>query len=199
MFENYDAFIFDMDGTLVDSGKLHEDAWIRTLTVFGIPIDRTLMRSLCGVSTLRTLLLLIERFDIQASASADEMTDYKESLVISSSAQNLKPTRLHTIVKRYSGKRLMSIGTGANTTEATTILSRCGLDNDIHYVVGADRVINPKPAPDTFLLCAELMGVAPSKCLVFEDAPLGIQAAKAANMCVIDVFKRFRIENNYFL
>ena len=54
-------------------------------------------------------------------------------------------------------------------------------------VVAADHVVNHKPAPDTFLLCAERMGVAPEKCVVFEDADFGLQAAKRAGMDAVDV------------
>ena len=54
-------------------------------------------------------------------------------------------------------------------------------------VVAADHVKNHKPAPDTFLLCAQRLGVAPEKCVVFEDADFGLQAARSAGMDAVDV------------
>lgn len=75
----------------------------------------------------------------------------------------------------------------------------CGLLELVDHVVGADQVSEPKPAPDTFLRCAELMGIAPARCIVFEDAKAGIQAAKSAGMFVVDVLVDFDIQNDYFL
>lgn len=67
----------------------------------------------------------------------------------------------------------MAVGTGAYTEEAIQILTLCGLLELVDHVVGADQVDSPKPAPDTFLRCAELMGIAPARCIVFEDARRG--------------------------
>ena len=63
---------------------------------------------------------------------------------------------------------------------------------------GADQVKNPKPAPDTFLLCAELLGVDARQCVVFEDSKLGLQAAARAGMAGIDVLLMHNIHNDYF-
>lgn len=199
MYDNYDALIFDMDGTLVDSGQLHEFAWSEMLNKYGIPIDRPLMRSLAGVPTKATIEVLLEKFKLTASATLDEMNDFKEKLVHDSMHKFVKPTALIEVAKKYHGKKPMAIGTGAYTQEAETILKLCGLDQYISAVVGADQVQNPKPAPDTFLRCAELLGVDPKKCVVFEDSKLGLQAAASAGMAGIDVLLVHSIENDYFL
>ena len=78
MYDQYAALIFDMDGTLVDSGQLHEFAWIEMLNKYGIPIDRALMRSLAGVPTKGTIEILLEKFNLKVNASLDEMNDFKE-------------------------------------------------------------------------------------------------------------------------
>jgi HAD superfamily hydrolase (TIGR01509 family) len=186
MYDGFAALIFDMDGTLVDSGQLHEMAWIETLNHYSIPIDRALMRSLAGVPTLGT-------------TPAAEIHQFKERFVRDNVTNMIKPTALLDIVQRYHGVKPMAVGTGAQTDEALHILEICGLDKYINVVVGADQVTNPKPAPDTFLRCAELLGVPPEHCVVFEDAKLGMEAATRAGMTVVDVQAELQIHNDYFL
>ena len=94
MYDHYEALIFDMDGTLVDSGQLHEFAWTAMLTRYGIPLDRSFMRSLAGVPTKGTIQILLEKFSLKVEASLDEMNDYKEQLVHENMHKYVKPTAL---------------------------------------------------------------------------------------------------------
>lgn len=199
MYDQFDALIFDMDGTLVDSGQLHELAWLRTCKQYDIPVDRSLMRSLSGVSTFATVELLLKKFNVKTESSARDISHFKEQCVKETIHQLVKPTALIDIVKRYHGKKLMAVGTGATTEEAKAILTACGLDIYFGVVVGADQVQHPKPAPDIFLRCAELLNTKPESCIVFEDAKLGIQAAASAGMTVVDVLVAHNIVNDYFL
>lgn len=199
MYDHFDALIFDMDGTLVDSGQLHEQAWAAMFEKFAIPLDRPFMRSLAGVPTKGTIEILLEKFNIDAHANLHEMIAYKEKFVHENMHKFVKPTVLIEVAKKYHGGKPMAIGTGATTEEANIILKLCGLDIYMQAVVGADQVKNPKPAPDTFLRCAELLGVNANKCVVFEDSKMGLQAAKSAGMVAIDVLITHQIENDYFL
>ncbi len=199
MYDHFDGLIFDMDGTLVDSGKLHEKAWSATLERYSIPLDFALMRSLAGVPTKGTIEILLKHFQVPALASLDEMNDFKEQFVHEHMHQFVKPTALMEVAEQYFGKKPMAVGTGAYTPEAQSILKICGLDRFIQVVVGADQVKNPKPAPDTFLRCAELLNLNPTKCVVFEDSHLGLRAAADAGMAGIDVLKVHNIVNDYFL
>lgn len=81
----------------------------------------------------------------------------------------------------------MSIGTGSDRHRAELMLTSTGLIGLFDHIVAADDVVKHKPEPDTFLRCAELMGVRPEECQVFEDGDTGIEAAKKAGMMVTDV------------
>lgn len=199
MYKDFDAIIFDMDGTLVDSGRLHENAWTLTLEKYGIPLDPNLMRSLAGVPTIGTVEFLIKHFSLDLTLDLQQVNEFKESIVRDTLVDYVKPTVLADFALENKNKRPMSVGTGAYTDEATIILETCGLTHLIDHIVGADQVTNPKPSPDTFLRCAQLMGIQPERCIVFEDAKKGIQAAEAAGMFVVDVLEAFNIENDYFL
>lgn len=199
MYDKFDALIFDMDGTLVDSGQLHEKAWAATLNNFSIPIDRALMRSLAGVPTLGTLEILIDKFQCNIDEDITKITQYKERYVHEHIHAFVKPTALIELALTYHLKKPMAIGTGATTLEAQMILKICKLDHLMDAIVGADQVANPKPAPDTFLRCAQLLGAKPENCVVFEDSQLGLQAAAHAGMTGIDVLISHAITNNYFL
>lgn len=195
----FKGLIFDMDGTLVESGPLHERAWTETLNHFQLPVIPSLMRSLAGVPTKGTIEIIVKETGCSLPAELDDINEYKESLVKRLATDYVRPTPLGELAHAQAGKKAMAVGTGAYTEEARSILDHCGLLPILQAVVGADRVANPKPAPDTFLLCAELLGLAPEDCVVFEDADLGLNAARAAGMTAIDVRSEFAFVNVYFL
>ena len=199
IYDQHDALIFDMDGTLVDSGQLHEHAWTTVLNHYGIPVDRALMRSLAGVPTKATIEALLKQFRLPAPAELEEMNAHKDRVVHEHMHRFVKPTALLELVKHYHVVKPMAVGTGAITSEANTILKLCGLDIYMDAIVGADQVANPKPAPDIFLRCAELLNVNAKHCVVFEDSQLGLQAAINAGMKAVDMLKVHQIVNEYFL
>lgn len=199
MYDHYDALIFDMDGTLIESGKLHEFAWIEALKKYDIPVDRSLMQSLAGVPTHQTVVIILQHFGIDKNELVNQVVAAKEAFVNEHKFDFVKPTKLIETAKQYHGKKPMAVGTGATKAEAMLMLSACEILPLIDHVVGADDVRNHKPAPDTFLLGAKLMNVAAEKCIVFEDSQLGIEAAQNANMAYVNVQSELGIINEYFL
>lgn len=100
---------------------------------------------------------------------------------------NVKPLPLIDVVKAYYGRKPMAVGTGSEHAMAEMLLQHLGLRDYFDVIVGADDVTKHKPEPETFLRCAELLGVRPDQCVVFEDADFGVEAAKRANMAIVDV------------
>ncbi|WP_096085617.1 HAD family hydrolase [Agaribacterium haliotis] len=195
---DFDALIFDMDGTLVDSGQVHEQAWSQALTKHNIPIDAALMRSLAGVPTIQTVDRLKQHFALNPNLDSRTVALDKSRFAAELAPTLLKETALANLVRHWAGKKKIALGTGAESSEAENILEQLGLRKFFPVVVGGDKVSGHKPEPDTFLLCAEELGVKPEQCVVFEDSVLGLAAGRAANMTVVDVADH-GIYNDYFL
>lgn len=185
MYAQYDGLIFDMDGTILDTEPTHRKAWDDVLSRYGMRFDLQAMVSLNGSPTWRIAQAVIElnHADLDPYLLAREKTDAVKVMLL----DTVRPLPLIDVVKEWHGRRPMSVGTGSESAVAEALLNHLGLRHFFSAVVAADHVENHKPAPDTFLLCAELMGVAASRCVVFEDADFGIQAARAAGMDAVDV------------
>ncbi|HEA3086639.1 TPA: beta-phosphoglucomutase family hydrolase [Aeromonas dhakensis] len=173
-FEQYDALIFDMDGTLVDSMPRHLDAWEATSAEFGLPFDRAQLNEYGGVA------ILAEQHGL--SIDVEAFTRRKVALYMEHIQQVSVFPAMWELVRRCHGKVPMGIGTGSPRNQAESILKSTGLDAYIQVVVSADDVVNHKPHPDTFLQVAEQLGANPANCLVFEDTQIGLQAGRAAGM-----------------
>ena len=185
MYEGYAGLIFDMDGTILDTEPTHRQAWNEVLGRYGMRFDEQAMVGLNGSPTWRIAQAIIElnQADLDPHRLAQEKTQAVKAMLLDS----VRPLPLIEVVKAWHGRRPMSVGTGSESAVAEALLAHLGLRHYFSAVVAADHVVNHKPAPDTFLLCAERMGVAPEKCVVFEDADFGLQAAKRAGMDAVDV------------
>ncbi|WP_421161015.1 HAD family hydrolase [Aeromonas dhakensis] len=179
-FEQYDALIFDMDGTLVDSMPRHLDAWEATSAEFGLPFDRAQLNEYGGIPTRKIVAILAEQHGLTIDVEA--FTRRKVALYMEHIQQVSVFPAMWELVRRCHGKVPMGIGTGSPRNQAESILKSTGLDAYIQVVVSADDVVNHKPHPDTFLQVAELLGANPANCLVFEDTQIGLQAGRAAGM-----------------
>lgn len=185
------GLIFDLDGTVVDSMPFHYIAWKDTAAKYGIDLSVELFEELAGVPIYATVEKYNEMFGMDINPK--EMGDIKEKMY----EENLHKVTLvepvFDIIKKYHGKIPMAIGTGGGRDIAQKTVKHVGLDKYIDIVVSADDVNQYKPHPDTFLLCAKLMGVEPPYCQVFEDAKPGMQAAREAGMILVDVTKYYEV------
>ncbi|WP_434358686.1 beta-phosphoglucomutase family hydrolase [Parasalinivibrio latis] len=191
LYDSYDALIFDLDGTVLDSMEGHLAAWRKVAQSHGFHIEDDWYHSLGGSPTIRTATLLVEKFSL--GVSPQQLADEKAAYFMEVMEDHINELPFADVVRRYTGLKRMAVGTGTLTEIANRMLDKAGLLNCFNVVVGADQVDNHKPAPDTFLACARALNVRPVDCLVFEDADFGIQAAEAAGMDVVDV-RKARVE-----
>ena len=180
---NFAAYLFDCDGTIVDSMPLHYIAWKTALGEWGCPFPEDLFYSWGGkpvdwiISTLNQmygLAMPVEELGIRKEAMYFEMLPQLKAI----------PEVLEHIEAEY-GHIPFAVVSGGRRFSVVGSLTAVGLLDLFPVIVGAEDYVHSKPAPDCFLLGAERLGVAPADCLVFEDTQLGIQAATAAGMASV--------------
>lgn len=183
------AFIFDMDGTILDNMKFHTRAWLQVLDELGLPRwdPQTWEHRTSGVPN-RTILreLLGLNLDDDGIARWVERKEslYREHAV--GAVQEIPGCTAYIRRMRAAGARV-ALATGAGRPNIAFNLSALGLQHDFDAVVGADDVVRGKPEPDIFLAAAARLGAAPADCVVFEDAPMGLEAARRAGMRAVCV------------
>jgi len=179
------ALIFDIDGTLADTMPTHYQAWQFTASVHGLHFPEDLFYKWAGMPTHQIVGILNQMHG--TNFHPDYLTNYKEQKY-QEFKQTIRPIQPVIDLAHLSfGKMPMSCGTGNYKEVAYEILDSLGIPHYFTIVVSADDVLHPKPNPETFLRCAEAMGIAPEFCQVFEDGEPGIQGATEAGMIVTDV------------
>ena len=177
------AFILDMDGTLVDNMAYHGRAWLEFFARRGRPLDTgAFFRSSTGRHSAE---ILRDAFGPQLSdAECEAMTEEKEGLYRAAYAPHQKPMPgLEGFLARArAGGFALAVGTAAPRANVQFTLDGLQLRKHFDAVVGAGDVPRGKPAPDVFLKAAQSCGAAPHDCIVIEDAPLGLEAARNAGM-----------------
>ncbi len=179
------GLIFDIDGTLINSMPVHFKSWQAIAKTYGFEYPEALFFKNSGRSTGSIVALInIEQglhLDPEEIIQAKKSSYRKLAVKIEPIPQVLK------IVTEYCGKLPMALGTGEYRDIATANIKAAGLNKYFDIMVSADDVTHPKPDPETFLKCAELMQVAPEACQVFEDGDLGLEAARRCGMVATDV------------
>jgi beta-phosphoglucomutase family hydrolase len=174
------ALIFDLDGTLADTMPVHFLAYKNILVEYGIEFTPEIFATLAGVPAVQTIEKLNERFG--TNMNAEKVGHFKEE-EYEKIMHKMKPIEpVIELVKKYHGKMPMAVGTGGYHRLAWKTMNILGLEKYFDVLVSSNDITHPKPDPETFLKCAELLGVDPIDCEVFEDADLGIQAAEAGGM-----------------
>ncbi len=181
------AFIFDMDGTLADTMPYHQLAWDALFIDLGVTVDRDDFFGWSAGLTNREILprLLGPDFPVEELNAVSERKErhyrdlYRPHL---STLPGVVPFLQRTVDAGFS----RAVGTAAPPGNVDLVLDGLNLRSWFQAVVGGADVSRGKPDPEIFLRAAERLGVAPASCVVFEDAPAGIEAARRAGMsCVV--------------
>lgn len=187
---DFAGYIFDLDGTLIDTMPLHYRAWDAAMRKVGLkcPLDEELFYSLGGVPTLKVAELIAKHYGLNIVPL--DVFHHKESLFmeIQADAQLIEP--VVAVARRVAQTHPVAIASGGPRDVVKRSLELAGLAPLFKVVISANDVVHGKPSPDMFLLAAKQMGVEPTRCLVFEDAEPGMRAAEAAGMKWVRVESR---------
>ena len=185
------GLIFDLDGTLADTMPIHYMAWKNAAARYGIDFTTELFMELAGIPLYPTVEKLNQIFG--KSIDPREMGDVKEAEFEKNMHLTPEIKIVTDLVRANYGKLPMAVGTGGSRRLSLKTLEIIGLQKYFDILVTSEEVANFKPHPETFLKCAEQMGVAPVDCEVFEDGILGMQAARSAGMMVVDVTQFYNV------
>lgn len=178
----YKAFLFDLNGTMIDDMQYHITAWHRILNELGAGISLDRMRHECYGKNHELLERIFPgRF---TQAEKNEMSLEKEKQYQQHFRPHLKLLPgLEEFLHHWSEAGVkMAIGSAAIMFNIDFVLDGLNIRPCFDVLVSADDVRQSKPDPETYLKCAEQLGIAPADCLVFEDAPKGVESALNAGM-----------------
>lgn len=181
------AYLFDMDGTFLDTEKLWAKAMVELVRSYGVESNETAMLGIVLGRSWRNvyaeLLLLcppLSKWTMDQMAfivrEHFQRLSHTENIVIEESAE---------LLRRLAKEKPVAVVSGSPHDDVVNGVKLIGADSDVKLMLGAEDYPRGKPFPDGYLRAAELLGVEPSACVVFEDSSVGVRSAKAAGMyCV---------------
>ena len=192
-----EAFIFDLNGTMIDDMQFHAKAWASILNNdLGANLSAEQVKSqMYGKNT--ELLDRVFGKGYFSAERADEISLEKEHRYQRAYLPLMKPINgLIAILDKAENQHIkMAIGSAAIPFNIEFVLNNLNLHRYFGAVVSADDVAVSKPDPETFLKAAKLLNVEPNQCVVFEDAPKGVEAAKNAGMMAVVLTTMHEIED----
>lgn len=184
------AFIFDLDGVIVDTAKYHFLAWEKLANQLGINFTHEHNEELKGVSRVRSLDLILALGSITASQKdknkwlIQKNEDYLSYLVDMDEREILPGV---VKVLEYLKNNNQAIALGSASKNARPILEKTNIMHFFDAIVDGNDVSNAKPDPEVFLQAARKLGIINENAIVFEDSVAGIQAANSAKMTSIGI------------
>ncbi len=182
---NFQAYLFDCDGTLVDSMPLHYRAWKKALAEWNCDFNERLFYSWGGMPVAEIIATLNRQHSLNMPVEA--VSNRKENLYFELLPELQPVPEVLEHVHEAHGRIPFAVVSGSTNESVTASLVALNLLDRFDAMVCAGDYKKSKPDPEAFLMAADKLGVAPESCLVFEDTEMGIQAATAAGMKSVKV------------
>ncbi len=181
------AAIFDCDGTLADTMPLHYVAWRETLDGLGFPnvFPEEQFYAWGGVPARE----IVERLNVIHGTEMDpESVAHSKEMLYRQQIPRVKPIeKVVAEARRFHGICPIAVASGGMRVLVQETLETIGISDLFEIVVGSEDVRDGKPAPEVFLTAAARLGVDPEGCVVYEDAPAGLEAARRAGMQAVNI------------
>jgi HAD superfamily hydrolase (TIGR01509 family) len=180
------AVIFDMDGLLIDSERVILECWRSVAAEHALPLDDELWLSMVGMHDAACTEMLVR---LLGSGKAERLSmDCKNRYdLLVEQGLPLKGGAIELLRDLSACGVPLAIATSTRRERALVKLARCGIDHYFDVLATSSDVAHPKPAADIYLLAASRLGVSPENCTALEDSEMGVRAAAAAGMAVIQV------------
>lgn len=177
----FEGVIFDLDGVLCHTDKFHFTAWKAACSKRNIPFDEAVNDQLRGISRMESVERILDCANMQLSESekaafAEEKNEEYRKILDQLSPEDWEPSA-RALLELLKKKQIRT-AVGSSSKNARTILNQLGLTGYFDAVVDGTMIRHSKPSSEVFLLAAAALELSPSQCLVVEDAPAGIQAAR---------------------
>ena len=192
------AFIFDLDGIIVDTAKYHFKSWKIISKNFGFELSKTQNERLKGVSrekSLDTILswggISIDRFE--KKKYLEKKNELYKGFISNLSQMDILPGVIKLL--DFAAIKDIPIALGSASKNAHQILKKLGIKDKFKVIIDGNLTSKSKPHPEVFLKGAKMLGVNPKEVIVFEDSIAGVKAANKAKMVSVAICKCGKIEN----
>jgi beta-phosphoglucomutase len=190
LFNAMKAGLFDLDGVIVDTAKFHYLAWRELANGLGFDISEEQNEQLKGISRMESLDRILTMGgatlpdDEKVRLATIKNGRYVDMIKQMPASEILPGAKEYLVQLRARG---VKVALGSASKNAELILSNLGILELFDAVIDGNKVSRSKPDPEVFLLGAQELGIAPSDCVVYEDAAAGVEAAKAGGMRAVGI------------
>ena len=195
------AFIFDLDGIIVDTAKYHFKSWKIISKNFGFELSKTQNELLKGVSREESLDRILSWAGISIDKFEKKKYLEKKNELYKDFINNLSQMDILPGVKKlidFASIKDIPIALGSASKNAHQILRKLGIKNKFKVIIDGNLTSKSKPHPEVFLKGAQILGIDPKEIIVFEDSIAGIEAANKAKMVSVAICGTGKIENARF-
>lgn len=186
MKNNIKAVIFDMDGVITDTQPLHNKTNAEVLQSYGIPLTEEDLSKFAGIPNKEIFPDLFKKYNIKSDPNKAVLEKWR---LITKRTKKVRPiSGVLNFIKNLHGNNFkLALASSSTENFINHILNSLKIKHFFTIIINGDEIKKGKPNPDIFLKAAEKLNVSPLNCLVLEDSPNGIKAAKSAGMKCIAI------------